>query len=303
MVQLDLALVERFTGQSRVRSLEVADAEMQTARAAHQRIDNACRLLKARISVARRQQANLERRLWLAKIPARSGIEGWVILLVLSVLISAGSSVLMLKLSGSTLALIAATSMPFLLMVLAPVVFPSDLASLSENLTRSSELRSAAQRDLATSAPMVVQCEQRLSHAIQLRNGLIRARDFPLNRLLGANLESMSGSDFEAYLAEVFLFLGYHVETTGRSGDQGVDLVIVRYSVRIAVQAKCYSGSVGNAAVQQVYTGMRMYNCQKCIVIAASAFTRSAHEAAKAVGCMLIGRENIPQLIRGQLLI
>jgi hypothetical protein len=44
-----------------------------------------------------------------------------------------------------------------------------------------------------------------------LHQGLLRARDYPLNRLLNADIRGMSGSDFELFLADVFRFLGYQV--------------------------------------------------------------------------------------------
>jgi HJR/Mrr/RecB family endonuclease len=109
----------------------------------------------------------------------------------------------------------------------------------------------------------------------------------------------MSGPEFESFLAEVFVFLGYFVRRTGRSGDQGVDLVVGRNGVLVAVQAKCYVHPVSNEAVQEAYTGMTIYRCHRCAVVTSSTFTDGAREAARGVGCKLIDGSEICQLIRG----
>jgi len=123
-----------------------------------------------------------------------------------------------------------------------------------------------------------------------------------INRLRQTNWEIMQGVEFENYLAEVFLELGYQVETTKVTGDQGVDLVVSRHGRRIAIQAKGYPGStVGNSAVQEASTGMLYYDCQACAVITNSTFTSGARDLASKVGCLLLDRSSIPLLIEGQI--
>lgn len=51
---------------------------------------------------------------------------------------------------------------------------------------------------------------------------------------------------------------------------------------KTAVQAKRHEAPVGNDAVQQLLGGMRMYSCEKGIVITTSCFTKSAHKLANA---------------------
>lgn len=106
----------------------------------------------------------------------------------------------------------------------------------------------------------------------------------------------MDGGEFESFLAEVFRHLGFQVERTGRTGDQGVDL-IVRRGKCIAVQAKCYSGSVGNAAVQEVFAGQAHCKCDSCAVITSSVFTRQARDLAASTGCLLIEGNQLADLI------
>ena len=67
---------------------------------------------------------------------------------------------------------------------------------------------------------MLRACQRRYTEAVRLRDGLVGARDFPLNQLLHTDIYLMSGPEFEDYLARVFRFLGYDVRETGRAGDQ-----------------------------------------------------------------------------------
>ena len=92
------------------------------------------------------------------------------------------------------------------------------------------------------------------------------------------------------------------VEITGRSGDQGADLIVRRADgARIVVQAKCWGTSVGNEAVQQAYTACTCYGCQACAVVTNNHFTSSARQVAAKIGCVLIDGHELDSLIRGQL--
>jgi hypothetical protein len=62
------------------------------------------------------------------------------------------------------------------------------------------------------------------------------------NRLLQTEWRALAGVEFECFLAAVFEELGYSVTTTKASGDQGVDLILARDGVKVAVQAKSLSG-------------------------------------------------------------
>lgn len=121
-------------------------------------------------------------------------------------------------------------------------------------------------------------------------------------RLLAIDWRSLRGIPFEDFLGDVFRLLGYSVQTTRASGDQGADLIIERGGRRLAVQAKGYANSVGNAAIQEVYAGQAFYHCHGCVAITNSSFTTGAQAIAAKVNCMLIDNSGIPDLIRGHLL-
>jgi len=120
-------------------------------------------------------------------------------------------------------------------------------------------------------------------------------------RLLQRNWKAMRDTEWELFLAEVFLALGAHVETTATVGDQGVDLIVQMGNRRTAVQAKGYHNSVSNAAVQQAVAGVSHYNCNSSAVITNSRFTKSAKELAASNNCLLIGENELPNLVRGNI--
>lgn len=112
-----------------------------------------------------------------------------------------------------------------------------------------------------------------------------------------AELDSLSGVEFEEFLAGLFRAQGYAAELTPTSGDYGADLILNKDGRRIAVQAKRYVGSVGVAAVQEALSGMAYYQCHTAWVIATSAFTPNALELAKKSGVKMIGRSEIGNLM------
>jgi len=74
------------------------------------------------------------------------------------------------------------------------------------------------------------------------------------------SVDSMNGFEFEDFLVKIFQTLGYDVKETKRTQDQGADLFVTRFDKNIVIQAKNYSGSVGNSAVQQAISAKAFYS-------------------------------------------
>ncbi len=132
------------------------------------------------------------------------------------------------------------------------------------------------------------------------RYELVSSIQFKREQLLKLNWKAMRGYELEKYLAAVFSSLGYTVEETGKSGDQGVDLVVQRNGLRTAIQVKGYLNNVSNDAVQQVVAGMKIYSCRNCAVITNSKFTSSAIELATANRCRLIDEVSFENFVLGR---
>jgi hypothetical protein len=122
--------------------------------------------------------------------------------------------------------------------------------------------------------------------------------------LYHSNWRDLEGIPFENFLKDVFEMLGYIVETTPRTGDQGLDLILTGKGKKIGIQAKGYDENniVGNEAIREAHFGKDFYHCQSCAVITTSDFTKKAREAAEAdnVRCRLISGKDIPDLIMGK---
>lgn len=95
------------------------------------------------------------------------------------------------------------------------------------------------------------------------------------------DIDMMTGSEFERFIESYFAKLGYETYLTKGSGDQGIDVIIQKNGNKIGIQAKCYSGSVGNKAVQEAIAGRGFYQLDKVMVITNSLFTSSAIDLAK----------------------
>lgn len=106
------------------------------------------------------------------------------------------------------------------------------------------------------------------------------------------------GVGFEEWVAESLRVFGWTASTTKATGDQGVDVIAEQNKIKIAIQCKLYSGSVGNKAVQEVYSGMK-HNALNCAaVISTGNYTKSAHELSKSTGVILISHLEIPELYK-----
>jgi predicted RNA-binding Zn-ribbon protein involved in translation (DUF1610 family) len=101
------------------------------------------------------------------------------------------------------------------------------------------------------------------------------------NELIPEDFHDMDGYEFEEFLLQVFERLGYSVLNTPLSGDQGADLVMVKDSEKTIVQAKHYSGSVPNKAIQEIVAAKNFYKAKYAMVVTSGNFSKSAFELAR----------------------
>lgn len=109
------------------------------------------------------------------------------------------------------------------------------------------------------------------------------------------DLDFIKGVAFEQFLCQLYGTLGYEARTTVASGDQGADLLLKRFGTEIVVQAKRYSDTVGNKAVQEAHAAKGFYRCNEAWVVTTNFFTRSAKELASVLGVRLIDRAALAQ--------
>ncbi len=113
-----------------------------------------------------------------------------------------------------------------------------------------------------------------------------------------ADLDNMNGYDFEYYCADLLRNNSFvDVEVTQGSGDHGIDILARKDDITYAIQCKCYSSTVGNAAVQQASTGRQLYHKDIAVVLTNQYFTQQAKDEANAIGVKLWDRNKLRQLI------
>jgi HJR/Mrr/RecB family endonuclease len=111
------------------------------------------------------------------------------------------------------------------------------------------------------------------------------------------NIHYMSGTEFELYLKRIFENLGYSVNLTSQTNDQGADLIIHNPDELVAVQAKRYNKNVGNKAVQEVVAAVNYYRTNRGMVVTNSSFTKSAYDLAYANNIELIDGQQLNFMI------
>jgi restriction system protein len=66
-------------------------------------------------------------------------------------------------------------------------------------------------------------------------------------------LRQMDPTEFEKAVGSLYLAQGWGVFVTPRSGDRGIDLVLIKESRKIAVQCKKYKATVSERLVREFY--------------------------------------------------
>ncbi len=108
-------------------------------------------------------------------------------------------------------------------------------------------------------------------------------RDFSIPHVL-----SMSGSDFESFVAKLFRAFGYSSKIVGGGLDEGVDVSVwLGTSLYAVVQCKRYTDKSVSASQIRDFVGAYMAtDAKKAFFFTTSRFTRSARETAAEFCCM-----------------
>lgn len=114
-----------------------------------------------------------------------------------------------------------------------------------------------------------------------------------------SDVDTMKGEEFEAYVAELLKFQGYKTIPTPRTGDYGVDLVVSKNGIKIAIQLKRWKSKIDQGAIREAVAGkaVRHYGCTEAMVITNSTFTDHAKFLAGENNCKLVDREKLSEWI------
>lgn len=110
-------------------------------------------------------------------------------------------------------------------------------------------------------------------------------------------MDAMTGQEFELFCAELLKKCRFiNIQITPGTGDQGVDILATKESVKYAIQCKCYATPLGNTPIQEVYAGKSFYGCHVGVVMTNTTFTTGAKELAEKTGVLLWDRHKIVQM-------
>jgi restriction system protein len=112
-----------------------------------------------------------------------------------------------------------------------------------------------------------------------------------------ADVDSMTGSQFENYVVGLLRYRGCQAKHTGGSGDQGCDILVEWQGTRYALQCKRYAKDLSRDAVKDA-VGARLYhNTDAAMVVTNRYFTKKAIEYAERTGCWLVDRNLLAKWI------
>lgn len=97
------------------------------------------------------------------------------------------------------------------------------------------------------------------------------------------------GAEFEMHCMTLLQQLGFaSVERTGRSGDQGADILGTHASTRYVFQCKDHVRKQGNWCIQEAIGSKSIYKAARAGVISRTGFTPRALDLARANYCLLL---------------
>lgn len=91
-----------------------------------------------------------------------------------------------------------------------------------------------------------------------------------------SQLQRMDPIAFEKFVGQLFRNMGYKVETTAASGDEGIDLVLRRGRRSAVVQCKRYGGTVGQPVVRDLYGTMIHTGASEAYLVTTGTISRAA---------------------------
>jgi HJR/Mrr/RecB family endonuclease len=120
-------------------------------------------------------------------------------------------------------------------------------------------------------------------------------------RKLREHWMSLSGDEFERELGTLYRQLGYRVESTPSSGDQGVDLILRKNGKTTVVQCKSHQSPVGPAIVRELFGSLVAFRADNAILACTGGFTRGVKEFVRGKRIALVSASDlIGRKCRGQ---
>ena len=98
-------------------------------------------------------------------------------------------------------------------------------------------------------------------------------------------------TQFEHFVAEYFKNKGYKVQVTPESNDYGIDVIAIKGSEKIAIQAKMYGAStrgVNRKSFMELHGAKSVFNCTKAIMVTDGDVNEDAKIVADKLGIEIV---------------
>ena len=132
----------------------------------------------------------------------------------------------------------------------------------------------------------------------QARQAEVEEAQLRRHRQLHDHWMSMSGPEFERELATLYRQLGYRVESTPTSGDQGIDLILRKNGMTTVVQCKSHQKPVGPAIARELFGSMVAFRADDAILACTAGFTRGVKDFVKGKPITLISASELVSMGR-----
>lgn len=103
----------------------------------------------------------------------------------------------------------------------------------------------------------------------------------------------VTGTQFEHFVKNELISLGWDVRHIGGAGDQGADLIASMDLFRVAIQCKLHSKPLNNQCVQEVVAAQKFHDTHAAVVISNQPFNKSAQALAKANDVVQIPHDDL----------
>ena len=107
---------------------------------------------------------------------------------------------------------------------------------------------------------------------------------------------SLGGREFEWELATLYRYLGYDVEATPATGDQGIDLVLRKDGKTTIVQCKSHKSPVGPAVARELLGSMVAFRADDAILACTGGFTRGVKDFVRGKPITLISATELARM-------
>src|SRR5262249_61593891 len=110
----------------------------------------------------------------------------------------------------------------------------------------------------------------------------------------------MTAVSFKEFTASLFREMGYTVEITPGTSDDGIDLLLRKNNQLIGVQCKRRNTPVTEPIIRDFYSAIRSSEAQSGYVITTSTFTSHAYSFAEGKPIQLVHLEHLLDMAKGQ---